>query len=180
MRLRLCHGFPPRSLACCRDSYITIYRRSLLVRPTRSTDSEYCTALTSLTQVVEQGMDFGEACSVLERDYLSRSQAWARWGDYDCQQFEYQCRDLGIAYPFGPSHVNAKTLFAFWHRLPRELGMARALAFAQLPLEGTHHRGGDDAWNIAALLAILLPSAAGAPGPGGERTAGCSSTAGLS
>jgi inhibitor of KinA sporulation pathway (predicted exonuclease) len=25
-----------------------------------------------------------------------------------------------------------------------------------LPLEGTHHRGDDDAWNIAALLADLL------------------------
>jgi hypothetical protein len=26
-----------------------------------------------------------------------------------------------------------------------------------LPLEGTHHRGGDDAWNIAAVLLALLP-----------------------
>jgi len=25
-----------------------------------------------------------------------------------------------------------------------------------LPLEGTHHRGGDDAWNIAAILSALL------------------------
>ncbi len=144
-------------------------RRSLLVRPTRSTVSEYCAALTSLTPAeVEQGMDFGEACSVLEGDYLSRARAWASWGDYDRQQFERQCRDLDIAYPFGPSHINTKTLFALWHRLPRELGMARALAFAQLPLEGTHHRGGDDAWNIAALLASLLPSATKAPGSGGE------------
>jgi inhibitor of KinA sporulation pathway (predicted exonuclease) len=25
-----------------------------------------------------------------------------------------------------------------------------------LPMEGTHHRGHDDAWNIAALLAKMM------------------------
>jgi len=34
--------------------------------------------------------------------------------------------------------------------------MAQALEMLGLPLEGTHHRGGDDAWNIARLLAELL------------------------
>ena len=32
----------------------------------------------------------------------------------------------------------------------------RALELLNLPLEGTHHRGGDDAWNIAAILSRLL------------------------
>lgn len=139
-------------------------RRSLLVRPTRSTVSQFCTALTTLTLAdVEQGMDFAEACAVLEREYLSRSRVWASWGDYDREQFERQCQDLGVAYPFGTSHLNVKTLFALWHCLPRELGMARALALLHLPLEGTHHRGGDDAWNIGALLVTLLPAPVSAP-----------------
>lgn len=30
------------------------------------------------------------------------------------------------------------------------------MALYGLTLEGTHHRGDDDAWNIAALLAVLL------------------------
>jgi hypothetical protein len=34
--------------------------------------------------------------------------------------------------------------------------MRRALDYAKIPLEGAHHRGGDDAWNIAALLGFLL------------------------
>ena len=34
--------------------------------------------------------------------------------------------------------------------------MARALEMLALPLEGTHHRGADDAWNIAGILARLL------------------------
>jgi inhibitor of KinA sporulation pathway (predicted exonuclease) len=137
-------------------------RRSMLIRPTRSTVSAFCTALTSLTQSeVEHGMDFGDACAVLERDYLSRNRAWTSWGDYDRQHFERQCTDLGARYPFSSSHLNAKTLFALWHRLPRELGMARALALLGLSLEGTHHRDGDDAWNIAALVAELFLSAPG-------------------
>ena len=35
--------------------------------------------------------------------------------------------------------------------------MDAALGMLGLPLEGTHHRGGDDAWNIAAVLLALLP-----------------------
>jgi inhibitor of KinA sporulation pathway (predicted exonuclease) len=33
--------------------------------------------------------------------------------------------------------------------------MARALQIAGLPLEGRHHSGADDAWNIAALILQL-------------------------
>ena len=39
---------------------------------------------------------------------------------------------------------------------PKRMAMARALRHAGLPLEGTHHRGADDAWNIAALIAQML------------------------
>jgi inhibitor of KinA sporulation pathway (predicted exonuclease) len=166
------HGDPPAGQAsdiieigvCMLDveTLARSNRRSMLVRPTRSTVSEFCTALTSLTQAdVEHGLGFGDACAVLERDYLSRNRAWTSWGNYDRQHFERQCTDLRVRYPFSSSHVNAKTLFALWHRLPRELGMARALALLELPLEGTHHRGGDDAWNIAALVAALFPAAPG-------------------
>lgn len=34
--------------------------------------------------------------------------------------------------------------------------MAQALKIAGLPLEGRHHRGDDDAWNIAALVLYLV------------------------
>lgn len=42
------------------------------------------------------------------------------------------------------------------YALPREVGMAQALELLDLPLEGTHHRGDDDAWNIAGILSKLL------------------------
>ena len=34
--------------------------------------------------------------------------------------------------------------------------MAEALELLNLPLEGTHHRGEDDAWNITNILSELL------------------------
>lgn len=134
-----------------------LQKRSILVRPERSTVSEFCTTLTSLTQAeVEQGITFKEACSLLRREYSSKKRLWASYGDYDRRQFERQCRARAIGYPFSATHLNVKNLFAVTQKLSREVGMAKALQVLNLPLEGTHHRGGDDAWNIASILAELL------------------------
>lgn len=142
-------------------------KRSILVRPERSKVSPFCTSLTTLTQAqVDTGIRFKDACKILEDEYLSQERLWASFGDYDRRQFEKQCRDEGVRYPFGPSHLNVKTLCAISRALPTEIGLPQALAFYGLKLEGTHHRGHDDAWNIAALLWELLkkmrgPSVAG-------------------
>jgi inhibitor of KinA sporulation pathway (predicted exonuclease) len=90
------------------------------------------------------------------RDYRTRERAWASYGDYDRRQFERQCAAFGVTYPFGPTHLNVKTLMALALRLPHEAGMDEALRLWGLPLEGTHHRADDDAWNIAALLGGAL------------------------
>ncbi|PRY30915.1 inhibitor of KinA sporulation pathway (predicted exonuclease) [Umezawaea tangerina] len=130
-------------------------KHSILVRPERSSVSEFCTSLTTLTpEQVAGGVTYAEACRLLRKDFRSRDRVWASYGDYDRKQFERQG-----AYPFGPRHLNVKTLFALTRNLPREVGLAEALRIAGLPLEGTHHRGDDDAWNIAALLAGILLSA---------------------
>jgi inhibitor of KinA sporulation pathway (predicted exonuclease) len=134
-----------------------LVRRSILVRPERSTVSEFCTQLTTLTQEqVEQGIAFAEACALLKSEYLTKERLWASWGDYDRRQFEKQCRATNTDYPFGPGHLNVKTLFAIVNSLPREVGMPEALKRLSLEHEGTHHRADDDAWNIAEILSKLL------------------------
>lgn len=134
-----------------------LVRRSLLVRPTRSTVSEFCSQLTTLTQAqVETGVSFSRVCAILQDEYRASERVWASYGDYDRQQFQRQCLSSGIVYPFGPSHLNIKTLFALAHRLKREVGLPQALEILQFPLEGTYHRGGDDAWNAACVLSTLL------------------------
>ncbi|WP_030427521.1 3'-5' exonuclease [Allokutzneria albata] len=137
-------------------------RRAILVRPERSEVSAFCTELTTLTAAdVADGLSFVDACAVLREEFGSQDLVWASYGDYDRKQFRRQCEATGAKYPFGSRHINVKTLFALAHNLKAEVGMDRAVELAGLSLEGTHHRGVDDAWNIAALLADLLRRARG-------------------
>ncbi|MFF7244218.1 exonuclease domain-containing protein [Embleya sp. NPDC008237] len=132
-------------------------RHGILVRPTHSTVGAFCTELTTLTQAdVATGHTFADACALLRGEFRAHQRVWASWGEYDRQQFERQCAAEGVPYPFGTRHLNAKSLYSLAHGLDRELGMAAALEHAGLPLEGTHHRGIDDAWNIAELLGGIL------------------------
>ena len=131
-------------------------KRSILVRPQRSTVSFFCTELTTLTQEqVDEGVPFHEACALLEADFRSRERVWASWGAYDRNMFRSQCKGFGVPYPFGEKHVNIKQLFADL-RGHRPVGMGGALRRVEMALEGTHHRAHDDAWNIGRLLIYLL------------------------
>lgn len=132
--------------------------RGIIVKPERSVVSPFCTELTTITQemVDSEGISFKEACSILKKEYLTQSRAWASFGAYDQKQFQKQCQSMNIAYPLGPSHINVKTLFALKRKLVHEQGMAGALALLNISLEGTHHRGVDDAKNIAKILYWIL------------------------
>ncbi|MFE7038269.1 exonuclease domain-containing protein [Streptomyces atratus] len=130
-----------------------VARHRILVRPARSAVSAFCTELTGLTQAeVDTGMSFADACRLLACEHRAGIRPWASWGDYDRNQFTRQCRATGTPYPFGHRHTNAKLPFTAAHGLRKRPGMARALEVAGLPLEGRHHSGADDAWNIAALI----------------------------
>jgi inhibitor of KinA sporulation pathway (predicted exonuclease) len=138
------------------ENWQRLGKHSIIVRPARSRVSAFCTSLTSLTQEeVAQGVTFAEACEQLKAEFDSGSRPWASWGDYDRNQFERQCARDGVAYPFSDSHANVRVRFTKALGLARRPGMDAALKMAGLPLEGVHHRGGDDAWNIAALAIEL-------------------------
>lgn len=135
--------------------------RALLVKPQRSKISPYCEELTTLTQnQVDAGISFEEACQVLMKDYDGRNRTWASYGDYDRIKLQAQCQDRGVDYPFGRSHINVKNLLALQLKLKREVGLPAAMDLLGMSLEGTLHRGIDDAWNIAAVLGrVLYPHA---------------------
>ena len=136
------------------DALERVERDRIMVRPARSTVSAFCTELTGITpDEVADGLSFAEACQRLMRRHRSDSRPWASWGDYDRKQFERQCNGPQ-RYPFGSAHTNAKAVFAEAY-MARKQGMAGALRTAGLPLEGRHHNGADDAWNIAALVLHL-------------------------
>lgn len=132
--------------------------RAILVKPERSNISSFCTELTTITSelIVKEGISFQEALRILMKEYDTKSRVWASFGAYDLNQFKKQCTALGVGYPFGPSHINVKSLFALKKKLPFEQGMVGALEILNIPLEGTHHRGVDDAKNIAKILWCIL------------------------
>lgn len=130
---------------------------SIIIRPQRSKVSKFCTNLTTLTQkIVDDGMTFQAAMAILKRDYKSEDRTFVSWGDYDRKMFERNCRDYGVKYPFGPRHMNLKNSFTMLHGLEKEPGLDQALDHLQMKLEGTHHRGVDDARNIANIFIHTL------------------------
>jgi inhibitor of KinA sporulation pathway (predicted exonuclease) len=135
-------------------------KRSVMVKPQSSRISPFCTELTTITEddVADAGT-LQEACALLREEFGSRDRPWASYGNYDRHQFKSNCAHYKVDYPFGRSHVNVKNLFALSLGLPKAVGMSAALNLLGMPLEGTHHRGVDDAWNIAGILSELLAAA---------------------
>ncbi len=131
-------------------------KRSLIVRLERSRISEFCTELTGFTQAdVDKGISFRLACSILQKEYQTKQRTWGSWGNYDKNQFTDQCRDRGIAYPFGGRHQNLKNFFAVLMGLPEEVEIPDALKLLGMSFVGILHRGDDDAWNIGRVLSEL-------------------------
>ena len=130
------------------------------VRPVRHPElTEFCQQLTSITQAeVDAAATFPEVLAELrEYAYSSRSRpVFGSWGNYDRHQFQQDARFHGVKLPFGTEHLNIKRAFSNAIGSRKRYGMAGALRRVGIPLEGTHHRGIDDARNIAKLLPYAL------------------------
>ncbi|MBC8870825.1 MAG: exonuclease domain-containing protein [Planctomycetes bacterium] len=163
-----CDGctFPQREMEIIEIGAVMADARSLqpvdefgsFVRPVRNpTLTPFCTDLTSITQ---QQVDSADEFRVV----LDRLVGWAvqypnhlfcSWGDYDRKQLTRDCSFHRIRYPFG-DHLNLKRAFAERMGLRKPEGMKGALRKVGLQLQGTHHRGIDDARNIAQLLPYIV------------------------
>lgn len=135
-------------------------KQSIVVVPRISKVSAFCTELTGLTQdAVDKGLPFPKAVEILQEQYKIAVRPWGSYGAYDRKMFKRDALAHGIPYPFGHTHLNIKTLAAITFGWSKEVGMAQALNKFGLPLEGRHHSGADDSWNIAAILAKIFHQA---------------------
>ncbi|MDT3407217.1 UNVERIFIED_CONTAM: inhibitor of KinA sporulation pathway (predicted exonuclease) [Pseudacidovorax intermedius] len=101
----------------------------------------------------DEGILLEDALDILRAEYDSENLTWASYGNYDLNMLRDQARKFRVDYPLGDDHINVKTLFGDLHPAVRKsVGMARALGELNLKLEGTHHRGVDDARNITKIL----------------------------
>ena len=124
----------------------------------------FCRELTSITQAeVDAAPGFPEAIAALGEFIHEHSPQWlplfGSWGDYDRHQFELDAKLHAVGLPFGPDHLNIKAAFSDALGTRKRFGMARALAKLGLSLAGTHHRGIDDARNIARILPYAVGAA---------------------
>jgi inhibitor of KinA sporulation pathway (predicted exonuclease) len=142
------------------ESLAAIDEFQSFVRPVRHPVlTPFCIGLTSITQAdVDAAPGFGQVFGALTGWIESHPapHVFCSWGDYDRTQFERDCAFHGIPYTLPRRHVNLKRAFSERLGTSKKFGMAGALAQAGLPLAGTHHRGIDDARNIARLLPIAL------------------------
>jgi inhibitor of KinA sporulation pathway (predicted exonuclease) len=140
---------------------VVLERFQHLVRPlARPVLTPFCKQLIGITQEeIDLAPLFPIAARALQafvNEVVSSDTVWMSWGAYDHKQLTRDAQRHGIAMPLTMPHHNAKRLFAKAQRIGKEVGMVRACALTGISLEGQHHRGLDDAVNIAKLMPWVL------------------------
>jgi 3'-5' exoribonuclease 1 len=144
----------------CARSHQTVSEFQSFICPVRNPElTDFCRTLTKIRQSdVDSAPDFA---SVL-KDFVEwanrfRTFEFCSWGDYDRKQLAQDCLYHQVEYPFDSSHINLKAQFATMNHRRRRMGVPAALSSVGLSFSGTHHRGIDDARNIALLIPSLFP-----------------------
>ncbi|AAV83252.1 MAG: exonuclease [Idiomarina sp.] len=130
--------------------------RSFMVRPQSHPNlSEFCTQLTSIAQSDVDAAPVYQSV-VPEIDQWLKNyklEGWGSWGNYDKNQISAEQRRHNLAPEFfSLSHMNIKQEWRRGKVNSRSADLANAMKYHGLSFEGTHHRGIDDALNIAPLL----------------------------
>jgi inhibitor of KinA sporulation pathway (predicted exonuclease) len=146
------------AVLCDRKSLRPVDELQTFVRPVRHPVlTPFCTELTSITQADLEGAPlFPDALAALAKLRGEKRALFCSWGAYDKKQFQRECRGHGVPFPLGTDHLNLKEEFSRRRGDSKLYGMAQALKLAGLDLDGTHHRGIDDARNIARLLPFIV------------------------
>jgi inhibitor of KinA sporulation pathway (predicted exonuclease) len=74
------------------------------------------------------------------------------FGEYDRRMLEVECREKGVEYPAHNQHMNIKLLMQIIYNLPKQMGLAKALNYLGIELQGRQHSGSDDAFNSAKIV----------------------------
>lgn len=142
----------------CLYSLKAEYGEGILVKPDKCQISPFCTKLTSITQemIEEDGVPLGRACRRIMEKYSGRKRVWGSWGNYDKSALGSECHRRGVKYPMSKTHWNIKSIVVPFLGWDREIGLDGAIKEMELEFEGVHHRGVDDAYNTARILAEVL------------------------
>jgi len=134
--------------------------------------SDFCKKLTSIQQEeVDQASSFVEVVREFQ-NWIGQDYWICSWGLYDKKQFKHDCELYNLPTEWLRNHISIKhqhgKLLAGRlqsegkprrdiKRVERGVGMETTLKMMNIPLEGTHHRGIDDARNITKIFVKLFP-----------------------
>lgn len=120
--------------------------------------SAYCIELTTITQEqVNKAKTFDHVIQRFQ-DWLENEegvQLICTWGDKDLDIIREECKRHDHEASFLPAFINLKGQYARLNRLPKEVGLVKALEYNEIDFEGTPHRAVDDAYNTAKLFLQL-------------------------
>ena len=120
--------------------------------------SDFCIKLTSITQQqIDTAKNFNEVFPNFINWIGGENFQICSWGEYDLNQLKADCTRHSIKLPgtIEKNHRNLKAEFAaFFNQKP--CGMKRALKHLKINSDGIHHRGIDDARNIAKIAIVLF------------------------
>ncbi|WP_412846829.1 exonuclease domain-containing protein [Brevibacillus sp. 179-C9.3 HS] len=118
--------------------------------------SDFCKQLTSISQEeVDQAPTFGKAIRNF-KNWNGSDYRLVSWGFYDKKQLKMDCELHKESSTWIRNHMSLKHKHGKMIGVERGVGMGKALQMLQIPLEGTHHRGIDDARNIAKIFAAIF------------------------
>ena len=128
------------------------------IKPVRHPDlTNFCTELTTINQQdVNKAPNITKVNPQIKQwiDAYPRN-IFCSWGNYDKNQFIQDCEFHQLAYPFSSEHRNIKKEFSLYLGSNKKFGMTQALKHLGIELQGIHHRGIDDARNIAAIYKYM-------------------------
>lgn len=114
--------------------------------------TDFCKELTKIKQSdIDGAVTFDVACAefikFIGKDYLLCS-----WGFYDKTQLMKDCILHDMSYEWCEEHISLKHQHGRFYKQGKGVGVQKALRMADMKFEGTHHRGIDDAKNIAKIF----------------------------
>lgn len=117
--------------------------------------SDFCKELTTITQTdIDDAAHYYEVIAAFKawiglpaEDYMLCS-----WGFYDRKQFESDDAIHNLDSNWLKKHISLKHQYGKFKNLKRAIGMKNALINEKIELEGSHHRGIDDARNITKIF----------------------------
>ena len=114
--------------------------------------SEFCKELTTIQQIeIDDAEEFSHVIENF-KSWIGKEYLLCSWGIYDRKQLIKDCELNGLDSGWVQKHISLKHQYTEFKNLRRPIGMGGALKMENLSLKGTHHRGIDDAKNIAQIF----------------------------